>query len=70
VVPSSTADLGKTLDSLEEKSKDLKSRQTKATAENKRKAEERIAKLTLSDVDQIEAAVETTQIVPEIEAAA
>lgn len=70
MVPTSAADLGKTLDSLEEKSKDLKSRQAEATAENKRKAEERIAKLTLTDVDQIEAAVETTQIVPEIEAAA
>ncbi|GJJ75384.1 hypothetical protein EMPS_07742 [Entomortierella parvispora] len=70
VVPTSASDLRKTLDSLEEKSKDLKSRQAEATAENKRKAEERIATLTLTDVDQIEAAVETTQILPEIEATA
>ncbi|KAF9406568.1 hypothetical protein BGZ94_003064 [Podila epigama] len=49
VVPTSTVDLEKTLDALAEKRDFFKANQEKATAENKRKAEERIAKLTLSD---------------------
>ncbi|KAI1309974.1 hypothetical protein EDD11_003923 [Mortierella claussenii] len=49
VVPTSPADLGKTLDALAEKKAYYKANQEKATAENKRKAEERIAKLTLSE---------------------
>ncbi|KAF9190138.1 hypothetical protein BGZ51_008927 [Haplosporangium sp. Z 767] len=49
VVPTSPADLGKTLDALVEKREYYKANQEKATAENKRKAEERIAKLTISE---------------------
>ncbi|KAG0247783.1 hypothetical protein BG011_000922 [Mortierella polycephala] len=49
VVPTSPADLGKTLDALVEKREYYKANQEKATAENKRKAEERIAKLTVSE---------------------
>ncbi|KAF9945015.1 hypothetical protein BGZ72_001761, partial [Mortierella alpina] len=49
VVPTSPADLGKTLDALQEKRDHFKANQEKATAENKRKAEERIAKLTVTD---------------------
>ncbi|KAF9398244.1 hypothetical protein BGX21_008015 [Mortierella sp. AD011] len=60
VVPTSPADLGKTLDALVEKRDYYKANQEKATSENKRKAEERIAKLTLSDVTDA-AASETTE---------
>ncbi|KAF9018260.1 hypothetical protein CPC16_009553 [Podila verticillata] len=49
VVPTSTVDLEKTLDALAEKRDFFKANQEKATAENKRKAEERIAKLTVSE---------------------
>ncbi|KAF9370136.1 hypothetical protein CPB97_002987 [Podila verticillata] len=49
VVPTSTVDLEKTLDALAEKRDFFKANQEKATAENKRKAEERIAKLTISE---------------------
>jgi len=49
VVPTSTVDLEKTLDALVEKRDFFKANQEKATAENKRKAEERIAKLTVSE---------------------
>ncbi|KAF9293026.1 hypothetical protein BGZ74_011886 [Mortierella antarctica] len=49
VVPTSTADLEKTLDALAEKRDYFKANQEKVTAENKRKAEERIAKLTISE---------------------
>ncbi|OAQ35698.1 hypothetical protein K457DRAFT_894079, partial [Linnemannia elongata AG-77] len=74
-VPRSSADLEKTLDALLEKSTTLKANQASATAENKRKAEERIAKLTLADLEtttttSIEHAVERTEIVPEIQATA
>ncbi|KAF9912087.1 hypothetical protein EC991_001033 [Linnemannia zychae] len=76
-VPRSPADLEKTLDALLEKSTTLKANQASATAENKRKAEERIAKLTLADIEtvtttttSIELAVERTEIVPEIQATA
>ena len=41
----------KTLDALVEKRDHFKANQEKATAENKRKAEERIAKLTLESVE-------------------
>ncbi|KAG0211266.1 hypothetical protein BGX28_008211 [Mortierella sp. GBA30] len=58
VVPTSPADLGKTLDALVEKREFFKANQEKATAENKRKAEERIAKLTVSDAPESEAAPE------------
>ncbi|KAF8975049.1 hypothetical protein BGZ46_009484 [Entomortierella lignicola] len=58
VVPTSPADLGKTLDALVEKRDFFKANQEKATAENKRKAEERIAKLTLSEATDAEAAPE------------
>ena len=51
-VPRSPADLEKTLDALLEKSTTLKVNQATVTAENKRKAEERIAKLTLADVEK------------------
>lgn len=75
MVPRSSADLEKTLDALLEKSTTLKANQASATAENKRKAEERIAKLTLADLEtttttSIEHAVERTEIVPEIQATA
>ncbi|KAG0205982.1 hypothetical protein BGX33_007624 [Mortierella sp. NVP41] len=50
-VPRSPADLEKTLDALLEKSTTPKANQATATAENKRKAEERIAKLTLADIE-------------------
>ncbi|KAK3839615.1 MAG: hypothetical protein J3R72DRAFT_525290 [Linnemannia gamsii] len=84
MVPRSPADLEKTLDALLEKSTTLKASQASATAENKRKAEERIAKLTLADMEtttistttttttttSIELAVERTEIVPEIQATA
>ncbi|KAF9126947.1 hypothetical protein BGW39_006221 [Mortierella sp. 14UC] len=73
-VPRSPADLEKTLDTLLEKSAILKANQTSATAGNRRKAEERIAKLTLADIEtcttSIKLAVERTEIVPEIQAAA
>lgn len=80
-VPRSPADLEKTLDALLEKSTTLKANQASATAENKRKAEERIAKLTLADLDatattmtmtttSLEHAMERTEIVPEIQATA
>ncbi|KAG0277830.1 hypothetical protein BGZ96_002694 [Linnemannia gamsii] len=80
-VPRSPADLEKTLDALLEKSTILKANQASATAENKRKAEERIAKLTLADLDatatimtmtttSLEHAMERTEIVPEIQAIA
>ncbi|KAF9572713.1 hypothetical protein EC968_009528 [Mortierella alpina] len=58
VVPTSPADLGKTLDALQEKRDHFKANQEKATAENKRKAEERIAKLTLTDAQESEATAE------------
>ncbi|KAF9109904.1 hypothetical protein BGX27_007007 [Mortierella sp. AM989] len=58
VVPTSPADLGKTLDALVEKRDNYKANQEKATAENKRKAEERIAKLTLSETDDAEDSAE------------
>ncbi|KAG0367859.1 hypothetical protein BGZ54_003116 [Gamsiella multidivaricata] len=58
-VPTSSADLGKTLEALVEKKEYYKSNQEKATAENKRKAEERIAKLTLSET------TESTEATPE-----
>ncbi|GJJ74605.1 hypothetical protein EMPS_06963 [Entomortierella parvispora] len=51
VVPTSPAELAKTLDALIEKRDYFKANQEKATAENKRKAEERIAKLTLESVE-------------------
>ncbi|KAG0195717.1 hypothetical protein BGX28_000759, partial [Mortierella sp. GBA30] len=70
IVPTSSADLGKTLDALSEKSNMFKLNQAKATSENKRKAEERIAKLILSDLQSIDSIVEQTEIVPEIEATA
>ncbi|KAF9945143.1 hypothetical protein BGZ70_004014 [Mortierella alpina] len=71
-VPTSSADVRKTLDALSEMSSTFKANQAKATAENKRRAEERIAKLALSaeqsvDIDSI---VEQTEIVAEIEATA
>ncbi|KAF9545602.1 hypothetical protein EC957_010687 [Mortierella hygrophila] len=64
-----------TLDALLEKSTILKASQASTTAENKRKAEERIAKLTLRDLGvttttSIEYIVERTEIVPEIQATA
>ncbi|KAF8925128.1 hypothetical protein BGZ58_001113 [Dissophora ornata] len=60
-VPTSPADLSKTLDALIEKKTHFKANQEKATAENKRKAEERIAKLTLSETaESTEAAPEKT----------
>ncbi|ORZ11667.1 hypothetical protein BCR41DRAFT_356724 [Lobosporangium transversale] len=67
VVPTSPADLGKTLDALTEKKEYFKANQAKATEENKRKAEERIAKLTSSDNTETEA---TPVKVTEIEATA
>ncbi|KAF9332611.1 hypothetical protein BG006_004534 [Podila minutissima] len=70
VVPTSPADLGKTLDALAEKRDHYRANQAKVTAENKRKAEERIAKLTLADVDSTEAIVQRTEVAHEIEAAA
>ncbi|KAK3820719.1 MAG: hypothetical protein JOS17DRAFT_819771 [Linnemannia elongata] len=74
-VPRSPADLEKTLDALLEKSTTLKASQASVSAENKRKAEERIAKLTLADLEtattiNIEHVVERTEIVPEIQATA
>ncbi|KAG0071684.1 hypothetical protein BGZ89_009865 [Linnemannia elongata] len=53
VVPTSPADLEKTLDALIEKRDGFKANQEKATAENKRKAEERIAKLTISESGEV-----------------
>ncbi|KAF9910668.1 hypothetical protein EC991_005974 [Linnemannia zychae] len=53
VVPTSPADLEKTLDALVEKRDNFKANQEKATAENKRKAEERIAKLTISESGEV-----------------
>ncbi|KAG0197109.1 hypothetical protein BGX33_000922 [Mortierella sp. NVP41] len=59
VVPTSPVDLEKTLDALVEKRDYFKANQAKATAENKRKAEERIAKLTISESGEVtEAAAE------------
>ncbi|KAF9578930.1 hypothetical protein BGW38_005029, partial [Lunasporangiospora selenospora] len=52
VVPASPADVAKTLDALQEKKKHFLENQERATAENKRKAEERIAKLTLNDDEE------------------
>ncbi|KAF9120283.1 hypothetical protein BGX30_003257 [Mortierella sp. GBA39] len=74
-VPRSPADLEKTLDALLEKGASLKASQASTTAENKRKAEERIAKLTLADLKtttttSIQHVVERTEIVPEIQATA
>ncbi len=60
----------KTLDALSEMSNTFKANQAKATAENKRKAEERIAKLALSAMQSIDSVVEQTEIVAEIEATA
>ncbi|KAK3806766.1 MAG: hypothetical protein J3Q66DRAFT_319206 [Benniella sp.] len=48
-VPRSQAELGNTLDALVQKKDHFKANQAKQTEENKRKAEERIAKLTLDD---------------------
>ncbi|KAF9419555.1 hypothetical protein BGZ76_004226 [Entomortierella beljakovae] len=59
VVPTSPADLGKTLDALVEKRDYFKANQEKATAENKRKAEERIVKLT---AEATEAEAEATAL--------
>ncbi|KAF9374247.1 hypothetical protein CPB97_012215 [Podila verticillata] len=70
VVPTSPADLGKTLDALAEKRDHYRANQAKVTAENKRKAEERIAKLTLTDVESTEAIVHRTEVAHVIEAAA
>ncbi|KAF9132685.1 hypothetical protein BGW39_011548 [Mortierella sp. 14UC] len=74
VVPTSPADLEKTLDALVEKRDNFKANQEKATAENKRKAEERIAKLTISESGEVtEAApekpaeVEATAYIPGID---
>ncbi|KAG0234002.1 hypothetical protein BGW42_006983 [Actinomortierella wolfii] len=53
--PSSSADVNKTLDALLEKKAYYLANQEKATAENKRKAEERIAKLSIADVDSTNA---------------
>ncbi|KAF9312522.1 hypothetical protein BG003_006191 [Podila horticola] len=69
VVPTSSADLGKTLDALAEKRDHYRAIQAKVTTENKRKAEERIAKLTLADVESTEAIVQRTEVAHEIEAA-
>ncbi|CAO3566468.1 unnamed protein product [Mortierella alpina] len=69
-VPSSSADVRKTLDALSEMSITFKANQAKATAENKRRAEERIAKLALSAEPSIDTIVEQTEIVAEIEATA
>ncbi|KAG9062421.1 hypothetical protein KI688_005336 [Linnemannia hyalina] len=74
-VPRSPADLEKTLDALLEKSTILKASQASTTAENTCKAEETIAKLTLADLGttittSIEHVVETTEIVPQIQATA
>ncbi|KAG0015405.1 hypothetical protein BGZ82_001408 [Podila clonocystis] len=70
VVPTSPADLGKTLDALAEKRDHYRANQAKVTAENKRKAEERIAKLTLADVESTEAIVKRTEVAHEIESEA
>ncbi|KAG9319132.1 hypothetical protein KVV02_002600 [Mortierella alpina] len=67
-VPTSSADVGKALDALSEMSSTFKVNQAKATAENKRQAEERIAKLALSSLQSIDYVVEQTDIVAEIEA--
>ncbi|KAF9945960.1 hypothetical protein BGZ72_000809 [Mortierella alpina] len=69
-VPTSSADVGKTLNALSEMSNTFKANQAKATAENKRKAEERIAKLDLSAVQSIDSVVEQTEITAEIDATA
>jgi len=56
------------LDALQEKRDHFKANQEKATAENKRKAEERIAKLTVSDAaEESEATAEKSA---EVEATA
>ncbi|KAG0324355.1 hypothetical protein BGZ99_001921 [Dissophora globulifera] len=68
VVPTSPADLSKTLDALNEKKAYFKANQEKATADNKRKAEERIAKLTLSENN--ESAEAAPEKAAEIEATA
>ncbi|KAF8929342.1 hypothetical protein BGZ47_001099 [Haplosporangium gracile] len=75
-MPRSPADLEKTLDTLLEKSTTLKTNQVSVIDENKRKAEEQIAKLTLIDLENTttttttctEHAVERTEIVPDIQA--
>ncbi|KAF9576170.1 hypothetical protein EC968_010293 [Mortierella alpina] len=69
-VPTSTADVEKTLDALSQMSSTYKANQAKATDDNKRQAEERIAKLALSAVQSIDSVVELTDIVAEIKAAA
>ncbi|KAI9232733.1 MAG: hypothetical protein BYD32DRAFT_465989 [Podila humilis] len=69
VVPTSPADLGKTLDALAEKRDHYRANQAKVTAENKHKTEERIAKLTLADVESTEAIVHRTEVAHMIEAA-
>ncbi|KAG0248044.1 hypothetical protein BG011_000592 [Mortierella polycephala] len=53
-----------------EKRNTFKAHQAKFTVENKRTAEERIAKLTLMGMDSIKAVVDKTEIVAVIEAAA
>ncbi|KAF9152555.1 hypothetical protein BG015_005076 [Linnemannia schmuckeri] len=68
VVPTSPADLEKTLDALIEKRDGFKANQEKATAENKRKAEERIAKLTISESGEVTEA--STEKAVEVEATA
>ncbi|KAG0083354.1 hypothetical protein BGZ93_001895 [Podila epicladia] len=70
VVPTSSADLGNTLDALAEKRDHYRAIQAKVTADNKRKAEDRIAKLTLADVDSTEAIVQRTEVAHEIDAVA
>ncbi|KAF9205622.1 hypothetical protein BGZ59_000380 [Podila verticillata] len=69
VVPTSPADLGKTLDALAEKRDHYRANQAKVTAENKHKTEERIAKLTLADVESTEAIIHRTEVAHMIEAA-
>ncbi|KAF9415761.1 hypothetical protein BGZ94_010399 [Podila epigama] len=70
VVPTSTAELEKTLNALAEKRDNYRANQAKVTAENKRKAEERIAKLTLADLESNDAIVQKTEIARELKAAA
>ncbi|KAF9168694.1 hypothetical protein DFQ26_002594 [Actinomortierella ambigua] len=62
--PTSSADVNKTLDALLEKKAYYLANQEKVTAENKRKAEERIAKLSIADVDS------NTEALAEVEATA
>ncbi|KAG0245584.1 hypothetical protein BGX31_007101 [Mortierella sp. GBA43] len=51
-IPRSQPELSKTLDALVEKKEFYKANQAKATEENKRKAEERIAQLTLNETTE------------------